>query len=78
MEPDLLGVAVREQGRDLVGEEAQEKEPVVAEEEWGEQAPEQVPGGCVCPSCGAKVSHQTGTPCYNISCPQCGISMVRG
>lgn len=37
------------------------------------------PGGyCVCPSCGAKVPHQVGTPCYNISCPKCGTKMVRG
>ena len=36
------------------------------------------PGGeCVCPSCGAKVSHQAGVPCYNVNCPKCGSRMVR-
>ena len=35
-------------------------------------------GDCVCPSCGAKVTHQRGTPCYNVNCPKCGTRMVRG
>ena len=36
------------------------------------------PGGqCVCPSCGATLAHQVGLPCYQMECPQCGISMVR-
>jgi len=36
------------------------------------------PGGaCVCPSCGARSPHQVGTPCYNLSCPQCGEKMTR-
>jgi hypothetical protein len=35
-------------------------------------------GGCVCPSCGTAVPHQVGTPCYSLSCPQCGAKMVRG
>jgi len=35
-------------------------------------------GECVCPSCGARSPHQTGVPCYNLSCPQCGAKMVRG
>ena len=34
-------------------------------------------GNCVCPSCGEKVPHQRGVPCYSISCPKCGIRMVR-
>lgn len=34
-------------------------------------------GNCVCPSCGEKVSHQRGTPCYNLSCPKCGTKMIR-
>ena len=34
-------------------------------------------GNCVCPSCGAKVSHQVGISCYNLSCPKCGAKMVR-
>ncbi len=36
------------------------------------------PGGkCVCPSCGTKVDHQVGTPCYGITCPKCGTKMTR-
>ena len=34
-------------------------------------------GQCVCPSCGATVTHQVGLPCYQMECPQCGISMER-
>lgn len=34
-------------------------------------------GDCICPNCGAKVSHQRGAPCYNLSCPRCGTNMVR-
>jgi hypothetical protein len=37
------------------------------------------PGGyCVCPSCGQRVVHQVGKPCYQQSCPKCGTKMVRG
>jgi hypothetical protein len=36
------------------------------------------PGGnCVCPSCGEKVPHQRGVPCYSLKCPKCGAGMVR-
>ena len=35
-------------------------------------------GDCVCPNCGARMPHQIGTPCYNLSCPECGTKMVRG
>ncbi len=36
------------------------------------------PGGnCVCLSCGEKVPHKQGTPCYDINCPKCGAKMVR-
>jgi hypothetical protein len=36
------------------------------------------PGGnCVCPSCGEKVPHQQGTPCYAMKCPKCGTNMTR-
>jgi len=34
-------------------------------------------GNCVCPSCGAKLPHQVGISCYNLSCPKCGAKMVR-
>ena len=36
------------------------------------------PGGyCVCPSCGHKVPHQRGVPCYQMKCPRCGAAMTR-
>jgi len=36
------------------------------------------PGGyCRCPSCGTKVPHQRGIPCYQRSCPKCGTKMTR-
>jgi hypothetical protein len=36
------------------------------------------PGGyCVCPSCGEKLPHQQGTPCFDLKCPRCGTKMVR-
>jgi len=36
------------------------------------------PGGeCICLSCGATVIHQAGTPCYQVKCPRCGVSMAR-
>ena len=37
------------------------------------------PGGdCICPSCGERVSHQLGTPCFEQKCPKCGAPMTRG
>ena len=36
------------------------------------------PGGnCICLGCGTKVAHKAGVPCATISCPKCGMSMVR-
>ena len=35
-------------------------------------------GDCVCPSCDTKVPHQTGIPCNEVKCPNCGKSMFRG
>ena len=36
------------------------------------------PGGkCVCPSCGTKVDHKIGVPCYEMACPKCGTKMTR-
>ncbi len=36
------------------------------------------PGGnCVCSSCGEKVAHQSGNPCYDHTCPKCGAAMMR-
>ena len=38
----------------------------------------QGPGGfCVCPNCGTKAPHQTGVPCYELKCPNCGQAMQR-
>jgi DNA-directed RNA polymerase subunit RPC12/RpoP len=34
-------------------------------------------GDYVCPSCGTKVSHQAGNPCYQVSCPKCGAKMMK-
>ena len=34
-------------------------------------------GFCQCASCGAKVAHQVGRPCYNMTCPKCGAKMIR-
>jgi hypothetical protein len=34
-------------------------------------------GDCVCPSCGEKIAHRVGTPCYQMSCPKCGAKMMR-
>ena len=34
-------------------------------------------GSCVCPSCGTKVPHKQGNPCYQQKCPQCGTMMIR-
>jgi len=34
-------------------------------------------GNCVCSSCGTKVPHQAGIPCYDVSCPKCGAKMIR-
>ena len=34
-------------------------------------------GMCICPSCGAKVAHETGKPCSDINCPKCGTKMTR-
>ena len=36
------------------------------------------PGGyCVCPSCGHRVPHVLGEPCYDRKCPECGTPMMR-
>lgn len=36
------------------------------------------PGGnCICPKCGHKATHERGTPCLEIKCPECGTYMTR-
>ncbi|MBN2557996.1 MAG: DUF5320 domain-containing protein [Clostridia bacterium] len=34
-------------------------------------------GYCVCPECGEKAGHLTGSPCTSMMCPHCGTPMVR-
>ncbi len=34
-------------------------------------------GYCVCPSCGTRIPHKRGIPCYQQTCPKCGTKMVR-
>ena len=34
-------------------------------------------GECICPNCGATVSHQISLPCSTVNCPKCGTKMVR-
>ena len=34
-------------------------------------------GDCVCPKCGKRLSHQRGTPCNQLQCPECGTTMTR-
>jgi hypothetical protein len=34
-------------------------------------------GTCYCPGCNYEASHQRGLPCYQMKCPECGISMAR-
>ncbi|MBN1621493.1 MAG: hypothetical protein JW871_02760 [Endomicrobiales bacterium] len=45
----------------------------------GGNRPGSGPGGyCVCPSCGNRVPHQVGVPCYSVNCPNCGERMAKG
>jgi hypothetical protein len=32
---------------------------------------------CVCSTCGEKMPHQMGMPCYEQKCPKCGAVMAR-
>ena len=34
-------------------------------------------GDCVCQTCGLKVAHKLGIPCYQMKCPKCGGMMSR-
>jgi len=34
-------------------------------------------GTCLCPSCGHKVKHKAGQPCYEQKCPKCKTQMIR-
>lgn len=35
-------------------------------------------GECVCPQCGHRLPHETGVPCAQRQCPECGTNMTRG
>lgn len=35
-------------------------------------------GECICPSCGTRISHQTGISCSSLNCSKCGAKMTRG
>ena len=32
---------------------------------------------CVCPSCGTRIPHKLGEPCFDVNCPKCDTKMVR-
>ena len=34
-------------------------------------------GYCVCTACGVKIPLYTDVPCYVMSCPKCGLTMVK-
>jgi len=34
-------------------------------------------GKCMCTNCGTVVKHGQGTPCTEITCPECGSKMIR-
>ena len=34
-------------------------------------------GQCICLSCGFKMTHGSGMPDFNLSCPKCGSEMVK-
>ena len=45
----------------------------------GQDGPPQGDGGadiCVCPECGYETEHDKGTPCNEMTCPECGTSLV--
>jgi len=39
--------------------------------------PPEADGCCICQQCGEKLPHQQGIPCSSVTCPKCGIIMVR-
>ncbi|MGQ9603096.1 MAG: hypothetical protein ACUVUU_02695 [bacterium] len=34
-------------------------------------------GHCVCPTCGIRIPFYTEAPCYVMTCPRCGIALVK-
>ncbi|MFO7611398.1 MAG: DUF5320 domain-containing protein [Clostridia bacterium] len=34
-------------------------------------------GYCICPKCGEKSAHHTGSPCTSMMCSHCGTPMAR-
>ena len=44
----------------------------------GGNRPGSGPGGfCVCPSCGYRMAHTAGQPCYQVTCPSCGSAVIK-
>ena len=41
------------------------------------QEQEENPGFCICLHCNTKIPHQSGIPCRESVCPQCGKKMIR-
>ncbi|UCG27901.1 MAG: DUF134 domain-containing protein [Bacteroidales bacterium] len=35
------------------------------------------PDACICLGCGYRIPHQAGTPCYQLKCPKCDITLMR-
>ncbi|MGC8865208.1 MAG: 4Fe-4S dicluster domain-containing protein [Bacteroidales bacterium] len=35
-------------------------------------------GYCVCPQCDFYTEHMSGVPCRTLTCPDCGVSLIRG
>lgn len=47
-------------------------------DETQQESPRMGPAGyCICPKCGAKITHRRGQPCQGESCPSCGSKMLR-
>ena len=34
-------------------------------------------GYCICLQCNNRIKHKRGTPCKEVTCPECGKKMIR-
>jgi len=85
----MMEQAAEESGEDILEPEEPEEELLSEEEpEEDNDMPEgrgrmggslaAGPGGsCVCSKCGHTVTHEVGSPCYDLECPKCGAPMTR-